>query len=77
MTQPQRLLHTMIDPRSRRRTDQLCAIDPTAALPSRGDSQPGARRPGIRDQPRRNSIISVGRGRSAVSGASPGGTDSP
>ncbi len=77
MTLPQRFLHAMIDPRGRYGYDQLCAIDETAPSSSRGDSRSDARRPRMRDQDRRDSIMSVGRGLSAVPDARPGTTDSP
>jgi hypothetical protein len=77
MTQPQRFLHAMIDPRGRRGHDQLCDIVSAAASFRRGDSRSDAHRSRIRDRNRRDSIMSVSRGLSAVPHASPGGTKSP
>ncbi len=77
MTRPQRFLHAMIDPTGCRGHDQLCAIDQASALSGHGDSRSDARHPRMRDQGRRDSIVSIGRRRSALPGARPGNTDSP
>jgi hypothetical protein len=77
MTQPQRRLNTMIDPTGRRGHDQLCAGDGTAAAFRCCNSRSDARHPRMRDQGRRDSIVSIGRRRSALPGARPGNTDSP
>ncbi len=77
MTQSQRLLHAMTDPTGRRRPDQPCAIDRTAAPFRRGDGRSDARHPTLRRHDRRDSIISIGSRRSAVTGARPGGANSP
>ncbi len=77
MTQPHHLLHAMTDPTGWRGHNQLCAIDLASALPGRGDSRSDARHPRMRDQGRRDSIVSVGRRRSALPGARTGDADSP
>ncbi len=77
MTLPQRLPHAMIDPTGHRGHHQLCAIVRAAASFRRGGSRSEARHTKIRNQDRRDSIISVGRGLSAVLNARPGGADSP
>ena len=77
MTQPQRFLHAMIDPRGRRGRDQPCAFVKAEASSGRGDSRSDARHPRMRDQGRRDSIVSIGRRLSALSGNRPGITDSP
>ena len=77
MTQPQRHLHAMIDPKGRYGRDRPCAIGGTDASSGRGDSRSGARNTSIRRHDRRDSIISIGSRRSAVTGARPGGANSP
>jgi hypothetical protein len=77
MIQPKSFLHPMTDPTVRRGHDQLCAIDGTAASFRHGDGRSDARCPAMRDQDWRESIISVGSRRSAVTGAHPGRANSP
>ncbi len=77
MTRPQSLLHAMTDPRGRRGRDQLCAVVRAEASSGRGDSRSDARHPRMRDQGRRDSIVSIGRRLSALPGARPGDADSP
>ena len=77
MTRPQRFLHAMIDPTGCRGHDQLCAIDPASALSGHGDSRSDARHPRMRDQGRRDTIVSIGRRLSALPGARTGDADSP
>ena len=61
MTLPQSLPNTMIDPRGCHGHDQPCAKVRAAASFRRGASRSEARHTKIRDQDRRDSIISVGR----------------
>ena len=77
MILPHRLMQAMIDPTGRRGHDHLCDVGEITPSSGRRGSRSGARHPSIRDQDRRDSIISLGRGISTAPGARPGGTDSP
>ncbi len=77
MTIPQRFLNAIIDPTGRYGRDRPCAIGGTEASSGRGNSRSDARHPRLRRHDRRDSIISIRSRRSAVTGARPGGANSP
>ena len=77
MTSPQRLLHAMSDSRARCGYDQPCPTFMAEASSGQENSRSDARHPRMRDQGRRDSIVSIGRRRSTLPGARPGDADSP
>ena len=77
MTQPQRLLQSVIDTRGRRGRDQPCAVVKAEASSGSGDSRSDARRPRMRDHDRRDNIMPVGRGLSGCLDTRRAGADSP